>query len=92
MALQIIESCVNCWACEPLCPSQAIVAAKPHFLINASRCTECVGDFADPQCASICPVEGAILDCDGVPLNPPGSLTGIAPPRPALVVSESPAV
>ncbi|WP_431520748.1 hypothetical protein [Chromatium okenii] len=37
MALQIIESCVNCCACEPLCPSQAIVAAKPHFLINASR-------------------------------------------------------
>jgi hypothetical protein len=49
-----------------------------------------VGDFADPQCASICPVEGAILDCDGIPLNPLGSLTGIAPPRPALIVTESP--
>ncbi|HBG95107.1 MAG TPA: ferredoxin, partial [Chromatiaceae bacterium] len=24
MAYRIIESCVNCWACEPLCPSQAI--------------------------------------------------------------------
>lgn len=85
MALQIIDSCVNCWACEPLCPSQAIVAAKPHFLINASRCTECVGDFADPQCASICPIEGAILNCDGVSLNPPGSLTGITPERMAAL-------
>ncbi|MBK1693633.1 ferredoxin [Chromatium weissei] len=92
MALRIIESCVNCWACEPLCPSHAIVAAKPHFLINASKCTECAGDFADPQCASICPIEGAILNSDGLPVNPPGSLTGIAPPRPTLIVTESPPV
>jgi NAD-dependent dihydropyrimidine dehydrogenase PreA subunit len=24
MALEIIESCVNCWACAPLCPNKAI--------------------------------------------------------------------
>ncbi len=77
MALEIIELCTNCYACEPLCPSQAIYAAKPHFLIDANKCTECAGDFADPQCASICPIEGAILNEDGKPLNPPGSLTGI---------------
>ena len=47
MALQIIEGCVNCWACEPLCPNQAIYEAKPHFLIDADKCTECLGDFAD---------------------------------------------
>lgn len=77
MALEIIELCTNCHACEPLCPSKAIYAAKPHFLIDPDKCTECAGDFADPQCASICPIEGAILDEDGVALNPPGSLTGI---------------
>ncbi len=77
MALEIIESCVNCYACEPLCQSKAIYEAKPHFLIDASKCTECAGDFADPQCASICPIEGAILDESGVAINPPGSLTGI---------------
>lgn len=77
MALEIIESCTNCWACEPLCPSKAIYEAKPHFLINPDKCTECAGDFEDPQCATICPIEGAILNEDGVPLNPPGSLTGI---------------
>lgn len=81
MALEIIETCVNCWACLPLCPSQAIYEAKPHFLIDANKCTECVGDYADPQCASICPIEGAIIDELGVPLNPPGSLTGIPPER-----------
>ena len=32
-----------------------------------------------PQCASICPVEGAILDAAGEAINPPGSLTGIPP-------------
>lgn len=77
MELEIIELCTNCYACEPLCPSQAIFEAKPHFLIDANKCTECAGDFADAQCASICPIEGAILNEDGEPLNPPGSLTGI---------------
>ena len=84
MAFKIIESCVNCWACEPLCPSGAIRTAKPHFLIDANQCTECLGDYADPQCASICPIEGAIVDQLNNPLNPPGSLTGIVPmPRDA---------
>jgi len=77
MAFQIVTGCTNCWACEPLCPSKAIYEAKPHFLIDQAKCTECDGDFADPQCASICPIEGAILDAQGKPLNPPGSLTGI---------------
>lgn len=88
MAFQIVASCVNCWACEPLCPSQAIAAARPHFLIDAATCTECVGDHADPQCASICPIEGAILDGLGVPLNPAGSLTGIPPTRLAAAMAE----
>jgi ferredoxin len=77
MAFKIIESCINCYACEPLCPSDAIVAANPHFLIEAKKCTECDGDYAEPQCASICPIEGAILNSQGVAINPPGSLTGI---------------
>ena len=77
MAFEIVESCVNCWACAPLCPNQAIVEAKPHFLIIADRCTECIGDFDDAQCASICPIECAIVDEFNEPLNPPGSLTGV---------------
>lgn len=88
MAFKIIESCVNCWACEPLCPSKAIYEAKPHFLIDAVKCTECEGDYADPQCASICPIEGAILDGVGLAVNPPGSLTGITPERMAAAMAE----
>ena len=78
MAFEIIESCVNCYACEPLCPNQAIYQAKPHFLIDPDKCTECIGDFMDAQCSSICPIEGAILDELGRELNPLGSLTGIS--------------
>lgn len=77
MALQITDSCVNCWACVDVCPSDAIYVDKQRFLINARKCTECLGDYADPQCASICPVEMAIVDETGDFLNPPGSLTGI---------------
>ena len=88
MALQIIEGCVNCWACEPLCPSRAIYEAKPHFLIEAGKCTECDGDYLEPQCASICPIEGIILNALGEPLNPAGSLTGIPPARLAQVMAE----
>lgn len=88
MAFEIVESCVNCWACEPLCPSNAIFEARPHFRIDARKCTECDGDFADPQCASICPIEGAILDACGEQANPAGSLTGIPPEKMAEVMAE----
>ncbi len=88
MALEIVESCVNCWACELLCPSQAIFFAKPHFLIDADKCTECLGDFAAPQCAAICPIEGAIVNELNEALNPPGSLTGIPPVRLAAAMAE----
>ncbi len=81
MALTIETACVNCFACMEVCPSEAIYEAKPHFMIDAKKCTECDGDFADPQCASICPIEEAILAADGVALNPLGSLTGIPVPR-----------
>ncbi len=88
MAVKIIESCVNCFACLPVCPSKAIYEAKPHFLIDSKKCTECEGDFPDFQCASICPIEGAILDSFGLAINPPGSLTGIPPEKMAEAMAE----
>lgn len=76
MSLSIVEVCVGCHACEAQCPNKAIRAGAP-FVIDPDRCTECIGDFDLPQCAEICPVEGAIVDEYGEPLNAPGSLTGI---------------
>lgn len=87
MSFTINELCTNCWACEPLCPNQAIYEAKPHFLINSRKCNECEGDYPDPQCASICPIEGAILDGSGQMINPPGSLTGIPPEKMQLLMN-----
>jgi ferredoxin len=89
MALEIIEGCVNCWACLPLCPNEAIREARPHFEIDPLRCSECVEAYAQPQCAAICPVEGVIVDELGIPLNPPGSLTGIpSVPPPQIPLQE----
>ena len=61
MSLSIIESCVNCWACEPLCPSKAIYEAKPHFMIDPKKCTECEGDFDVPQCLDVCMEDDCII-------------------------------
>lgn len=81
MALEITDVCVGCYACEPLCPNKAISAilkpGEPLFAINPEKCTECLGDHDKPQCAEICPIEEAIVDEYGEPLNPLGSLTGI---------------
>lgn len=88
MSLAIVESCVNCWACVDVCPNDAIYQSSPHFLINPKKCTECEGEFADAQCASICPIEEAILDAAGEPLNPLGSLTGIPPEKMAEAMAE----
>ncbi|TBU98801.1 ferredoxin [Stutzerimonas kirkiae] len=88
MALNIVEACVNCWACMDVCPSEAIYRGSAHFSINAHKCTECDGDYAEQQCASICPIEGAIELADGSPANPPGSLTGIPPERLAEAMRE----
>jgi ferredoxin len=88
MALKINDLCVNCWACVNDCPTESIVQARKHFVINPKTCTECEGAFADPQCASICPIEGAIVDRELRPLNPPGSLTGIPPELMVQVAAE----
>ncbi len=79
MALIINHLCTCCDACLHVCPNDAIRAEQPYYLIETTLCTECLGEYAEAQCAAICPIEGAILDELGVPLNPPGSLTGIPP-------------
>ena len=81
MSLEIVDSCVGGYACEPLCPNKAISAVmqpgEPLFFINPDKCTECLGDHDLPQCGEICPIEGAIVDEYGDALNPLGSLTCI---------------
>jgi len=63
MALRITDQCINCDVCEPECPNGAISMGPEIYVIDASRCTECVGHFDAPQCREVCPV-----DC--IPLDP----------------------
>lgn len=62
MALTIIPaSCTLCGACEVECPNAAIRLEKDFFVIDPDLCTECAGQFDDPQCASVCPVPGTCV-------------------------------
>lgn len=64
MAFKITEECINCGACEPECPNQAISAGDEIYIIELDKCTECVGHFDESQCAAVCPVDCCILDPD----------------------------
>ena len=64
MALKITDQCINCDVCEPECPNDAISMGAEIYVIDARRCTECVGHFAQPQCREVCPVDCIPLDPD----------------------------
>ena len=63
MSLIITDECINCDVCEPECPNVAISQGPEIYVIDPSKCTECVGHFDEPQCQQVCPV-----DC--IPLDP----------------------
>jgi len=62
VALKINELCINCDVCEPACPNNAIRQGEVIYVIEPTRCTECVGHFDEPQCVVVCPVECIDLD------------------------------
>jgi ferredoxin len=62
MAYVITEECINCGACEPECPNQAISAGDERYVIDPAKCTQCVGHFDEPQCAAVCPVDACKPD------------------------------
>ena len=64
MAYKITEECINCGACEPECPNQAISAGDTIYIIDPAKCTECVGAFDESQCAAVCPVDCCVPDPD----------------------------
>jgi ferredoxin len=62
MATMITEECINCGACVPECPNQAISRRGPIHVIDPDRCTECVGFHDYEACQAICPVECCVPD------------------------------
>jgi ferredoxin len=66
VATIITEECINCGACEPECPNQAISQGEDIFVIDPALCTECVGFHDEEACAAVCPVDCCVPD----PNNP----------------------
>lgn len=71
MALQITKKCIACYACETVCPAEAISIDGNTFVINPQLCTEC-SDNESPRCIAICPEEGAIIHIDASAKVVPG--------------------
>ncbi len=64
MAFKITEDCISCAACETECPNEAISEGEEIFVIDADKCTECVGFYDTQQCAAVCPVDCCVPDPD----------------------------
>ena len=64
MAYTITDDCINCGACEPECKNEAIKEGETIYVIDADKCTECIGWFEESKCAEVCPVDCCILDPD----------------------------
>ena len=62
MAYKITEECISCGACEPECPNNAISEGDPVYVIDPSKCTECIGFYESSRCAEVCPVEACQPD------------------------------
>ena len=62
MAKKINEECINCGACEPECPNDAISSDDAGtYSIDPDKCTECVGAYQEPRCIEVCPIDTCIV-------------------------------
>ncbi len=66
MATMIASDCINCGACEPECPNNAISAGDPIYVIDPQLCTECVGFHDYEACAAVCPVDVCVTDPNNI--------------------------
>jgi NAD-dependent dihydropyrimidine dehydrogenase PreA subunit len=76
MSTYITSDCINCGACEPECPNQAISEGDEIYVIDPNLCTECVGFYDHEACQAVCPGSAVF------PIEPreeePGLLSGPA--------------
>jgi Pyruvate/2-oxoacid:ferredoxin oxidoreductase delta subunit len=66
MATMITSECINCGACEPECPNNAISQGEELYVIDPLLCTECVGFHDYEACAAVCPVDCCVTDPNNV--------------------------
>ena len=66
MSLLITNECIACDACREECPNEAIEEEDPIYIIDADRCTECMGHYDEPACIAVCPVDCIHPDKDNI--------------------------
>lgn len=66
MATMITSECINCGACEPECPNNAITQGEEIYVIDPLLCTECVGFHDYEACAAVCPADCCVTDPNNV--------------------------
>src|SRR4029078_6174150 len=66
MATMITSECINCGACEPEGPNNAISQGDPAYVIDPKLCTECVGFHDYEACAAVCPVDVCVTDPNNI--------------------------
>ncbi len=72
VSLLITEDCINCRACDTICPTNAIypggkdyklnnkkhkAPVKDYYFIVTEKCNFCEGVYVAPACVSICPMD-----------------------------------
>ena len=62
MAYKINDECMACGLCERTSPNGAISEGDVISVIDANRCTECVGANPAPLCMPECPSDAIELD------------------------------
>jgi ferredoxin len=64
MSTKITEECINCGACAPECPNEAIQEDESagRHVIDPEKCCECVGFYAKEKCQEVCPSECCVPD------------------------------
>ena len=54
MAYKVTDACVNCGACEPECPVEAISEQNGLRWIDPAKCQDC------GACVGVCPTEAIV--------------------------------
>ena len=62
MATLITDDCINCGACVPECPNEAISQGQDIYEIKPELCSESVGFHEEMACAAVCPVDCCVQD------------------------------
>jgi len=81
MSFKITDECINCGACQPERPNEAIFVggedyefngktisalSQDFYYIAPEKCTECIPFHDEPMCASVCPTDACVKDPEKV--------------------------